>query len=103
MTAPTHPCLARRRLLRGVALAAGVGGAVLPLAAARADDPSSPAAPAGSGWHKFSKKVAGYVDRDRGGPESCGMCHYFLDPDQCVIVEGPISPRGWCNYGATTG
>jgi hypothetical protein len=31
------------------------------------------------------------------------MCHFFLDPDQCVIVEGPVSPRGWCNYGATTG
>ena len=72
--------------------------ALMPAAAARADD-----TPAPGGWKKFSKKVSGYQDRDTGGPESCGMCHYFLDPDQCVIVEGPISPRGWCNYGATTG
>jgi hypothetical protein len=60
-------------------------------------------ATAASGWHKFSKKVAGYVERGRGAPEACGMCHYFLDPNQCVIVEGPINPKGWCNYGATTG
>jgi hypothetical protein len=85
----------RRHLLRRAALAAALG-AVAP--AVRADD-----TPASGGWHKFSKQVAGYRDRDTGGPESCGMCHYFLDPDQCVIVEGPISPRGWCNYGATTG
>jgi hypothetical protein len=56
------------------------------------------------GWHKFSKQVAGYVDRGKRGPETCGFCHYFIDPDQCVIVEGPISAAtGWCNYGATTG
>ena len=90
-------CLNRRRLLRSAALAAGCC-TLAP--AARADDAPAPAT---GGWHKFSKKVSGYRDRDTGGPESCGMCHYFLDPDQCVIVEGPISPRGWCNYGATTG
>jgi hypothetical protein len=93
MSEPAAP--SRRCLLRAL-LAAGT---LLP-GAVRADD--TPAG-GGSGWHKFTKKVAGYQDRDKGGPESCGMCHYFLDPDQCVIVEGPISPRGWCNYGATTG
>jgi hypothetical protein len=55
-------------------------------------------------WHKFSKQIAGYVEHGRGGPETCGMCHYFLDPDQCVLVEGPVNPAtGWCNYGVTTG
>ncbi len=57
-----------------------------------------------TGWHKFSKQVAGYIDRGKRGPETCGYCHYFIDPDQCVIVEGPVSgATGWCNYGATTG
>jgi hypothetical protein len=57
-----------------------------------------------TGWHKFSKGVAGYIDRGKRGPETCGFCHYFIDPDQCVIVEGPVSgATGWCNYGATTG
>jgi hypothetical protein len=62
------------------------------------------AVPPATGWHKFSKQVAGYTDRGRRGPETCGFCHYFIDPDQCVIVEGPVSgATGWCNYGATTG
>jgi hypothetical protein len=61
-------------------------------------------APQAAGWHKFSKQVAGYIDRGKRGPETCGFCHYFIDPDQCVIVEGPVSgATGWCNYGATTG
>jgi hypothetical protein len=72
-------------------------GVALPIQAARADD-----TPVQS--RKFTKKVAGYVEVGHGQPEICGMCHYFLDPDQCVIVEGPVNPRhGWCNYGATTG
>ena len=76
---------------------------------ALADDTARPATtptdqkPAADG-HKFSKQVAGYVDRGKRGPETCGFCHYFIDPDQCVIVEGPVSgATGWCNYGATTG
>lgn len=54
--------------------------------------------------HKFTKQVAGYIDRGKRGPETCGMCHYFLDPDQCVLVEGPVNAAtGWCNYGVTSG
>jgi hypothetical protein len=75
---------------------------------ARADETMPPVKPSepqpSTGWHKFSKQVAGYVDRGKRGPETCGLCHYFIDPDQCVIVEGPVSAAtGWCNYGATTG
>jgi hypothetical protein len=74
----------RRWLLQALALAGGNGGALA--------------------WQKFSRQVAGYVERSHGGPQSCGLCHYFIDPDQCVIVEGPVNPvTGWCNYGATTG
>ena len=93
----------RRCLLQIMALAA-TGRSAL------ADDVPPPAtAPldpkTGTTWHKFSKQIAGYTDnRGKHGPETCGMCHYFLDPDQCVLVEGPINPiTGWCNYGATTG
>ncbi len=74
-----------------------------------ADEPVPPTAKPSdqqpsTGWHKFSKQVAGYIDRGKRGPETCGYCHYFIDPDQCVIVEGPVSgATGWCNYGATTG
>jgi hypothetical protein len=82
----------RRVLLQGLMAMAG--------GRAMADD-TAPPAPAG---YKFSKQVAGYIDRGKRGPETCGYCHYFIDPDQCVIVEGPVSAAtGWCNYGATTG
>jgi len=87
----------RRWLL--LALAASGGGVLADDAASAAPDQST-----GTTWHKFSKQVAGYVDRGKRGPETCGLCHYFIDPDQCVIVEGPVNPvSGWCNYGATTG
>ena len=83
----------RRCFLQFAAVAAGGGR---PLAVQ--------AQSTGGASHKFSKQVAGYVERSQHGPETCGMCHYFLDPDQCVIVEGPVNPAiGWCNYGATTG
>jgi hypothetical protein len=88
-----HCVLRSRRLLLQSALAVAAGRAT-------ADNSAPPAASS----HKFSKQVAGYVDRGKRGPETCGFCHYFIDPDQCVIVEGPVSAAtGWCNYGATTG
>lgn len=90
--------------MRDVAMAVYLGCIRLAVRPARADNATAQSAPAGSSWHKFSKQVAGYVEAGHGEPEICGMCHYFLDPDQCVIVEGPVNPRhGWCNYGATTG
>jgi len=95
------PLRSRRFLLQGLLAVAGKR--------AVADDTARPATtpedqkPAAS-WHKFSKQVAGYVDHGKRGPETCGFCHYFIDPDQCVIVEGPVNAAsGWCNYGATTG
>jgi hypothetical protein len=96
----SHVTQSRRFLLQALLLAASGG--------ARADRPpetaSGEAEKAGPAPHKFSKQVAGYTDRGHGGPETCGMCHYFLDPDQCVLVEGPVNPvSGWCNYGVTTG
>jgi hypothetical protein len=88
----------RRHLLQN--LAVSIGGGYM-LAGSTATAQNQELSPAG---HKFSKQVAGYVERGRGGPETCGMCHYFLDPDQCVLVEGPVNPAtGWCNYGVTTG
>jgi hypothetical protein len=88
------PHRSRRWLLQAFALATG-GGLV------RAAEAETNRAIA---WQKFSKQLAGYVEHSHGGPQSCGLCHYFIDPDQCVIVEGPVNPTtGWCNYGATTG
>lgn len=70
-----------RRVLAGLASAAG-----LMLAPARAQ------------WRKLSKKEAGYIARDKPAAQMCAGCFYFIDPDDCVMVQGPVSPMGWCKY-----
>ena len=49
---------------------------------------------------KASKKVAGYVDRKNDSTQNCIACHFYLDPIECMLVEGPVSPWGTCNYFA---
>lgn len=48
---------------------------------------------------KVTKKQAGYVPRSKGS-QNCGSCGYFSEPNNCVLVEGPISPSSWCSYDA---
>lgn len=49
---------------------------------------------------KASKKVAGYIDRKTDSTQNCIACHFYLDPVECMLVEGPVSPWGTCNYFA---
>jgi len=42
-----------------------------------------------------SKKEARYQSRPKGR-ERCAGCVHFVGPNGCEIVEGRISPRGWC-------
>ena len=49
---------------------------------------------------KASKKVAGYIDRKNDSTQNCVACHFYLDPIECILVEGPVSPWGTCNYFA---
>jgi hypothetical protein len=44
---------------------------------------------------KLSQAAARYQDHPKGN-ESCGSCPYFVLPKACVLVEGEISPAGWC-------
>jgi hypothetical protein len=48
--------------------------------------------------YKMSKKQAGYVVRDKNATQTCAQCLYFIAPNDCVIVQGPVSPNGWCTY-----
>lgn len=41
-----------------------------------------------------SKEVAGYIEK---APTHCGNCEYFLGPDQCKHVQGPVDANGCCN------
>jgi hypothetical protein len=48
--------------------------------------------------YKMTKKQAGYIVRDKAATQICAQCTYFISPNDCVIVQGPISPQGWCTY-----
>ena len=39
--------------------------------------------------------AARYQDHPKGN-EICASCPYFVAPKSCVLVEGEISPTGWC-------
>jgi hypothetical protein len=80
-------CITRRRLIALSMLAAG----------------SAEAQPRPSGEKagmKASKKVAGYIDKPDVSAQNCSQCHFYLDPFDCMIVQGPVSPWGYCNYFA---
>lgn len=44
---------------------------------------------------KISQAAARYQDHPNG-TELCGGCPYFIQSGGCVMVEGKISPNGWC-------
>jgi hypothetical protein len=44
---------------------------------------------------RMSKQEAAYQDQPRGGLR-CAGCTLFVKPDACKVVEGAISPTGWC-------
>jgi hypothetical protein len=44
---------------------------------------------------KLTKAAARYQDQPHGY-ELCGGCPYFIQPGSCVVVDGNISPNGWC-------
>ena len=44
---------------------------------------------------KLTQAAARYQAQAKGS-ESCGTCPYFVFPKSCVVVEGEISPSGWC-------
>jgi hypothetical protein len=71
------------------AVLAGLAASALPRPA-RAQEPSK--------W-KVSQASVHYVDKGAtGGAQVCATCHYFVDPTECLVVEGFVSPRGWCDF-----
>lgn len=69
----------KRRLLLGVGLVAATG-AISGRALAQS---------------KLSKQQAKYQDEPKGG-QRCDGCVQFMAPDSCKLVDGKISPSGWC-------
>jgi hypothetical protein len=44
---------------------------------------------------KMTKARAEYQDNPNG-IYSCATCTLFVPPNLCKVVEGEISPDGWC-------
>jgi hypothetical protein len=50
---------------------------------------------AAAGEMKISANAVGYQDHPNGDKQ-CSQCVHFLPPSSCKIVEGTISPHGYC-------
>ncbi len=87
-------CLSRRRMIQICAAGTLVSTAASSLAAAKEGSELA----AKVEWKKSSKEAAGYIERDHRAAQECGSCHFFIDPDECIIVESPVSPWGFCNF-----
>ena|SRR5437763_16081347 len=83
-----NSALSRRNLLRGATLFAG-GVAIVAGSLARA------AAQAG----KMTQQAAAYQNGPKNG-QKCLDCSFFIQPSSCKLVEGTISPVGWCKFYA---
>lgn len=51
---------------------------------------------------KRSKRDVMYQSQPNNNA-ACAGCQYFRRPNQCRLVEGNISPNGWCNLFAPSG
>lgn len=79
----------RRRLLLAV-MSAG-GAALLAGAMDSAAQQQKPKAT----LKKRSKEAVGYRDEPYEG-RSCAKCVLYSGHGECVLVEGEVSPNGWC-------
>jgi hypothetical protein len=71
-----------RRTLVRAALSGGILGLAIPPAPAQ---------------QKMSQADAEYQDRPKNGL-TCTACSLFRRPRSCEVVEGDISPNGWCKF-----
>jgi hypothetical protein len=74
--------LSRRRVLKVAVIAAGAGLAASVRQSALAQQ-------------KASKEAMKYQDKPNGNMQ-CDNCSQFVAPDGCKVVEGKISPQGYC-------
>ncbi len=84
-SADKMPDLSRRQLLRGATFAAGCTAFLAStLATQRAEA-------------KMAQKAALYQETPKDGKQ-CANCTLFVAPSSCKIVDGTISPNGYCRF-----
>jgi high potential iron-sulfur protein len=80
--APTRELSRRIVLLQSAGCAAGAAGLLFSTRQAAA---------------KMSQPSVAYQDTPKGDQE-CSNCSLFQEPDACTLVDGKISPAGWCKF-----
>ena len=45
---------------------------------------------------KVAQNTVSYQDKPKG-PQWCDGCNNFQPPNACKMVDGEISPQGWCS------
>jgi hypothetical protein len=48
---------------------------------------------------KMTQQAAAYQPTPKNG-QSCATCALFNAPASCNLIDGAISPAGWCNFYA---
>jgi hypothetical protein len=79
-----------RRVLLGAAMTLAAMEGRSPPAAA--DEPIKEA-------DKIKQTDAKY-QKEPKGQQRCEICLQFQPPSSCKIVQGPITPQGWCQFFA---
>jgi hypothetical protein len=79
---PTRPLSRRIVLLHSARCAAGAAALLLPVKQAAA---------------KMKQASVEYQDSPKGDQE-CSNCSLFQEPNACTLVDGEISPKGWCKF-----
>jgi hypothetical protein len=46
---------------------------------------------------KMAQKAVEYQETPKGDQE-CSNCSLFQEPNACTLVDGEISPKGWCKF-----
>jgi High potential iron-sulfur protein len=72
---------------RRIVLRAGLGMAAAGVAGMAMTQPAQA--------QKIAKEVVLYQDSPKNGQE-CDKCTNWQPPNACTIVDGTISPHGWC-------
>jgi hypothetical protein len=48
---------------------------------------------------KMAQTAAGYQESPKGS-QQCDGCTLFQPPNACQLIDGNISPSGWCKFWA---
>jgi len=79
---PSRALSRRIVLLRSAGCVAGAAALLLPVQQAAA---------------KMKQPAAAYQDSPKGD-QQCSNCSLFQEPNACTLVDGDISPAGWCKF-----